>query len=215
MYDIPSNRLSPVGAVILLHGWGANGKDLLPLAESLRLPQLRFLALEGKVDVPMTGGKGKGWFMFPPTKSAPNEITDSREQIVGAIDKLIEEGLPEEKIVLMGFSQGGSMALNTLVKSRRKLGGIVVMSGFFMDQESLKQNNSFPFETPIFAGHGTYDNLVPFHLAKESILTLNDAGFSVEWYEYPCEHRIVVEELQDIRLFLGRVFGKDFNVSGV
>ncbi|HIC51748.1 MAG TPA: hypothetical protein EYO96_03730, partial [Candidatus Marinimicrobia bacterium] len=91
MYDIPSNRLSPVGAVILLHGWGANGKDLLPLAESLRLPQLRFLALEGKVDVPMTGGKGKGWFMFPPTKSAPNEITDSREQIVDAIDKLIEE----------------------------------------------------------------------------------------------------------------------------
>ena len=80
----------------------------------------------------------------------------------------------------MGFSQGGSMALNTLVKSRKQLGGIVVMSGFFMDQESLKQNNSLPLETPIFAGHGTYDNLVPFHLAKESILTLNDAGFSVE-----------------------------------
>ena len=76
---------------------------------------------------------------------------------------------------------------------------------FFLDQESLKQKDNLITETPIFAGHGTYDNLVPLHLAKESILSLNDAGFTVEWHEYPCEHRITVEELQDIRVFLEKV----------
>ncbi len=131
MYDIPPKTLPRDGVIILLHGWGANGKDLLPLAEALRLPRLRYIALEGKIDAPMTGGHGKGWFMFPPTKSATEEINSSRRQIVAAIDKLTDEGVPAEKIVLMGFSQGGSMALNTLINSQKKVGAVVVMSGFF------------------------------------------------------------------------------------
>jgi phospholipase/carboxylesterase len=205
MYDISPQTLPPDGAIILLHGWGANGKDLLPLAEALRLPRLRYVALEGKIDAPMTGGYGKGWFMFPPTESATEEIKSSRRQIMAAIDRLIDEGISAEKIVLMGFSQGGSMALNILVNSQKKVGAVVVMSGFFLDQEALKQKDNLITETPIFAGHGTHDNLVPLHLAKESILSLNDAGFVVEWHEYPCEHRIMVEELQDIRAFLEKV----------
>jgi len=205
VYEIPAKTDPPAGAAILLHGWGAYGRDLIPLAEALQLPQLRYVALEGKIDVPMTGGYGKGWFEFPPTEAAPEEIASSRKQIVNAIDQLVTEGIPQEKIFLMGFSQGGSMALNTLVKGERKVGAVVVMSGFFLDQESLKQKDTLPADVPIFAGHGTYDNLVPLHLAKESILSLNDAGFSVEWHEYPCEHRIMVEELQDIRTFLDKV----------
>lgn len=205
MYEIPANTSPPAGAVILLHGWGANGKDLVPLAEALRLPQLRYVALEGEVEVPLTGGYGKGWFMFPPTETASEEIASSRKQIVSTIDRLVAEDIPPEKIILMGFSQGGSMALNVLVKGRRKVGCVVVMSGFFLNYETIDQQDNLPVEVPIFAVHGTYDNIVPMNLARDSLLVLDEAGFSVEWHEYPCEHRIVVEELQDIRAFIEKI----------
>lgn len=203
---LPSKSEPYAGAIVMLHGWGANSQDLVSLSGEVGNGHFQFLFPEGPYDVPGTWGEGKGWFTFPPTVEFETERLQSRKEIFRVLDSLRTEGTPAEKVFLLGFSQGASMSLDVVMNYKDQVAGVAALSGFLIDQESLPNRNDLPLSMPVFWGHGMYDPLIPLNLGKQSYNTLIDLGFNVEWHEYPMAHQIIPEELQDIRNFISKLF---------
>lgn len=210
MIDIPPPRPPAKGTVVLLHGWGANSLDVEPLAQSLRLSRIRYLIPEGRVEVPGTGGRGKGWFTFPVSDRSEHERQESMKQVSSILDSLSESGTPAEQTVLMGFSQGASLCLDVAFDYPKSVAGIISLSGFVIPQlqDRIRRVNtdSLPLHIPLFAGHGKLDPIVPMEMGKSSFDVLREKGFEVQWHEYDAGHHVVVEELEDIRAFLSGLF---------
>ncbi|MFQ6673154.1 MAG: alpha/beta hydrolase [Fidelibacterota bacterium] len=221
MLVIPAAQPPETGVAIILHGWGANSRDVEPLTGALRMPTLRYLIPEGRFEVPGTGGQERGWYTFPLTERSNEERLESRQELFGILDNLGHEGTPPDKVVLMGFSQGGSMSLdvalnyhpgrepsgpeNPVAPGEQRVAGVISLSGFLLDSDSLEHRGSLPAGIPVFAGHGTLDPIVPLEQGKATIMTLADLGFEVEWHEYTAGHHVVAEEVEDVRRFLKQV----------
>lgn len=202
MIELPPRKHPAEGALIVLHGWGANQHDLVPLAQSLKLPSFHCFFPDAPYDVPGTGGVGKGWFTFPLSERSERERLASREILMLYLDEIQAKGFRSDQIVLLGFSQGAGMCLDVMLHSNRQVGAVVSLSGFLMDGEGMKRRNDLPVTTPIFAAHGLHDPILPFHKSKESIHVLKDAGFDLTWREYPMVHQIVPIEIEHVRQFL-------------
>ncbi|NBR29429.1 MAG: carboxylesterase, partial [Betaproteobacteria bacterium] len=115
-------------------------------------------------------------------------------------------GIAAEKIVVAGFSQGGAIALQTGLRHADKLAGIMALSTYLplaqtLAAEAAPANRSIP----VFYAHGTHDAVIPMAMAKASRETLQTAGYTVEWHEYPMQHSVCVEEIGDISRWLSRV----------
>ncbi|MEE9167807.1 MAG: hypothetical protein V3U24_10170 [Candidatus Neomarinimicrobiota bacterium] len=217
MLDIPAKVTPGVGTVIVLHGWGASSRDVELLAEALRLPKVRYLIPQGEFDVPGTGDRGKAWYSLPPDENSQRERAHSRKKLMEILTDLETEGTPPGKVVFMGFSQGASMsfdvALNyssgeasSVKKSSGGVAAVISLSGFLLDAETMKHRKNLPTRMRVFAGHGRVDSLIPLEVGKSSILVLRELGFDVEWKEYDADHRVVIDELEDVRRFLAKVF---------
>lgn len=189
-------------ALLVLHGWGANQHDLVPLAQSLKLTDFHCFFPDAPYDVPGTGGTGKGWFTFPLTKSSERERVASREILMSHLDEIKRKGFHPDEIVLLGFSQGAGMCLDVMLHWDEKVAAVVALSGFLMDENKAKGRDELAKEVPIFAAHGLYDPILPFQKSKESLHVLKEAGFDLTWREYPMAHQIVPDEIDDIREFL-------------
>ena len=194
-------------ALIVLHGWGANQHDLIPLVQSLNLPSPHCFFPNAPFDVPGTGGTGKGWFSFPLNEDSEQERIKSRETLFSLVNNVQEKGFSPKEIVLVGFSQGAGMCLDVMLHMKTPIGAVVALSGFLMDGENVKSREDLPTETPIFAAHGLYDPILPLKQSKETLHTLKESGFSLTWREYPIAHEISNDEIGDICVFLKKVFG--------
>ena len=103
------------------------------------------------------------------------------------ISEQIDKGIPAERIILGGFSQGGAMSLFSGLTAPVKLAGIVALSAYLVLHYKLVSNLPDPQmnkETPVFFGHGDSDQVVPVTLGKRSFDMLNNWGYKVEWHEY-------------------------------
>jgi phospholipase/carboxylesterase len=117
-----------------------------------------------------------------------------------------ERGIPAERIVLAGFSQGGAMALFSGTRYPQKLAGIMALSCYMLLPQSLEAERSAANQsTPIFMAHGKMDNVVHPQLGDESRQLLEKAGYTVEWHTYPMPHSVCPEEIQHIATWLRRV----------
>ena len=206
MYEIPPTKEPTAGAIIFLHGWGANGQDLVPLGQSLGFGNLRLVFLEGECEVPGTWGQGKGWFAIPPNEKFNEERLVSRQKIVSIIDEISSGGIDCGRIVLFGFSQGASMSLDVMLNYEEKLGAFVALSGFLIEPDKVGQMKGLPLKTPIFSAHGTQDPLLPFEASRSSVLTLREVGFDIEWHEYEMAHQIIPQEIDHVRQFIAGSF---------
>lgn len=206
MFEIPPIDAPTAGTIIFLHGWGANGQDLVPLGRSLGFDNALLVFLEGECEVPGTWGQGRGWFAIPPNEHFEKERLASRRTIVAAIEEISSRGIDCGKIVLFGFSQGAGMSLDVMLNYKEKLGAVIALSGFLMEAEKVRQMKRLPLQTPIFAAHGTQDPLLPFEASKSSVLTLREAGFDVEWHEFAMAHQIIPQEVDHVRQFIAAVF---------
>ena len=130
MIEILPQRFPQIGTLILLHGWGANGYDLVPLGESLNFKNAHFLFPEGQGTVSGGCGAGKSWFTFPVNENSQRDRLNSREQIFLCISELTQKGINPKTIILLGFSQGACMAIDVSLNYSETVGGIVVLSGF-------------------------------------------------------------------------------------
>ena len=204
---LPVVELSPTEgkakkAMIVLHGWGANQHDLIPLAQSLKQPSSHCFFPNAPFDVPGTGGTGKGWFSFPPTDKSQEERTESREELKILLNKVSEQGFDYSSIIIMGFSQGAAMALDVMLNIEQRVGAVIALSGFLLNERDVQTQSNSPQKTPVFAAHGLYDPILPFEQSKRSLQALKDAGFDLTWREYQMAHEIVPEEVDAIKDFL-------------
>lgn len=130
----------------------------------------------------------------------------SRAYLSGLIQAEIDNGIPAERIVLGGFSQGGAMSLFTGLTTKFKLAGIVGMSSYLpLDTklpEFLRESNVNQ-KTPILMCHGTVDIVVPTQVGKGSYELLKKEGFDVTWKEYEgMGHAASLEELDEVEAFI-------------
>ncbi len=169
-------------AVVFLHGYGANGKDLLGLADPLseHLPDTLFVAPdapEACAGAPM----GYQWFPIPWIDGSSEE--ESMRGMMAAIDDLnafldalmVDEDLLPEQVVLFGFSQGTMMSLHVAPRREDAVAGIVAFSGRLLSPETLQ--DEVVSKMPILLVHGDEDDVVPPQSLPEAAQALQDAGF--------------------------------------
>jgi len=194
----------PNAAIIWLHGLGADGYDFADIIPELGLPKssaIRFIFPHAPImPVSINGGyEMRAWYdisdmnleIDPDIKN----IEENSKFIVEFIDAEIEKGISSEKIILIGFSQGGVMALHTATRYPKKLAGAASLSSYFPTAETMPKNG-INSKIPVFFGHGNYDNVVPPILGKKAFESLKSNGNPVERHIYDMMHSVCLEELK-------------------
>jgi phospholipase/carboxylesterase len=205
----------PNAAVIWLHGLGADGHDFEPIVPEIvqrGARAWRFVFPNAPVrPVTINGGMPmRAWYdLKGMDRKTAEDVTGFREtdaQIRQLIAREVERGIPTNRIVLAGFSQGGAVSLYTSVRFPQALAGVLALSSYLpresaFSAERAPANNA----TPIFMAHGHGDTVLPMTLGEQSRNFLKEHGYTVEWHEYPMPHAVCAAEIADIREFLFRV----------
>ncbi|MEX0900763.1 MAG: alpha/beta fold hydrolase [Gammaproteobacteria bacterium] len=198
-----------VGSVVWLHGLGADGHDFEPLIPEIGL-KLRYVFPHAPVrPVTLNGGlQMRAWFdLYSSIRDARVDevgIAEARASVTALIDREVERGMPAGKIVVAGFSQGGALALATGLAYPSPLAAIVSLSAWL--PPAYANAAAAQIATPIFIGHGAYDQVVSSSLGRATHAALVARGCAAEWHEYPMEHQVAAKEIADLRVFLTRVF---------
>lgn len=206
---------APVAVVIWLHGLGADGHDFEPIVPQLRLPTdlpVRFVFPHApELAITAFGGqRARAWFDFDPSGGGADlpGMKKSAMQIKDLIQNEVDNGIPTERILLAGFSQGGVMALHTGLHYPKRLAGILALSTFLAEGEKIAATRADAnARIPILMCHGQQDGVLPMALGKSSLAALKGAGYSVEWREYPMAHEVCMAEIQEISRWLQSVLG--------
>src|SRR5213082_1474832 len=198
----------PTRLVILLHGLGADGNDLIGLQQywGRLVPQAEFVSPNAPFPCDMAG-YGYQWFSVQ-DRSAPAVLAGVRAAapLLDAFidDELQKRGLSESDTALVGFSQGTMMSLFVGLRRERPLAGILGYSGRLIAPELLA--SELRSRPPTLLIHGTEDQLVPFESLAHAETALNQAGVPVEILACPgIEHAIDPEGLQRGGAFLKQV----------
>ena len=203
-------------SVIWLHGLGANGYDFAPVVDMLNLAQVRFI-LPHAPSMAVTRNNGyvmPAWYdLYAPSDSQKEDlagITRSEDYLNSLIENEIKRGIASDQIVLAGFSQGGAIALHSATRYPKKLAGVLALSTYLPLKATLaKQAHAANLATPIFMAHGRADDIISLDRALASRFSLQESGFTVQWYEYAMAHSVCAEEINDIRLFLTGLLQQD------
>lgn len=206
---------NPTGSVIWMHGLGADGHDFEPIVPELVRPgerALRFVFPHAPVR-PITINNGyamRAWYdivgIDRQSRQDETGIRASDAAIRALIRRENERGIPTDRIVLAGFSQGAAMAMFSGTRYPEKLAGIIALSGYLLlapkfDAERTNANQT----VPIFLAHGTEDPVVALQLGEDTHQLLLATQYSVEWHTYPMGHAVCPEEIADIAEWLRRV----------
>jgi phospholipase/carboxylesterase len=134
-------------------------------------------------------------------------IRESQAQVNALIAREESRGVPADRIVLAGFSQGGAIALQAALRHPKKLAGVMALSTYLTLADTLAAEASpANRDTPILMAHGTQDPVVPLKLAASSRDKLVELGWKVEWREYPMPHSVCMEEVEEIAGWLADRF---------
>ena len=202
----------PKGAVIWMHGLGADCWDFVSVVKELGLPAdlpLRFIFPQAPSRA-ITINNGQvmpGWYDISMAElhRKPDEagVRQSQASIEQLVAREIGRGIAAEKIILAGFSQGGTIALQVGLRHRESLGGILALSTYLTLEDSLAAETTIAnANIPILMAHGTQDPLIPLSLALASRAKMEARGFKVEWREYPMPHSVCMEEIEDIGVWI-------------
>ncbi len=195
----------PSYSIIWLHGLGADGHDFVPIVEELTLPVAVRFIFPHAPHMPVTINGGyvmRAWYDIAGTtidsKQDELGIRQSHSAVEALIAQEIARGIPENRIFLAGFSQGGAIALHTALRLRVPLAGVLALSTY-LPLSTLAQSELTSNTTPIFMAHGVDDSVVPYTLGVTSHDKLQDLGFAVEWHDYAMQHSVCADELVDIQ----------------
>jgi phospholipase/carboxylesterase len=205
----------PSAVVIWLHGLGADGHDFEPIVPELKLPEdllVRFVFPHAPTRA-ITINFGmvmRAWYDILGTDVSHRVDTDaileSADHLTALIRRETESGISSERIVIAGFSQGGVIALHTALRHPDRLAGILALSTYLPTADSLPQQASQANQdTPIMLAHGRLDPLIPIAKGIAARETLAGLHYPVEWFDYPMQHQVCMEEIRDIREWLLKV----------
>jgi phospholipase/carboxylesterase len=203
---------APAATVIWLHGLGADGFDFVPIVDELRLLAtlpVRFI-FPHAASRPVTINNGyvmRAWYDikgFGPERAEDDAgIRESEGVVKRYIEQEIAQGIPASKIVIAGFSQGGAIALQAGLRYQQRLAGIMALStylplGASLAAEAAAANR----DVPILMCHGVHDPIVPAQMGEASRDVMQGLGYRIEWYTYPMEHSVCMEEVAEISKWL-------------
>jgi phospholipase/carboxylesterase len=207
-------RSNPDASVIWLHGLGADGHDFQPIVAQLKLPEsmaVRFIFPHApSLPVTINGGQTMpAWYditdMSIDRKVNVEQLGHSSAAIKAFIESEISRGIASERIVIAGFSQGGAVALDVALSYPKKLAGLLAMSTYFATKDSI-QLNPANSSIPIAIQHGTFDPIVPIALGHDTAERLKEKAYPVEYKDYPMEHSVHPQQINDISLWLQKLF---------
>lgn len=203
--------------LIWLHGLGVDGSDF----ESFQKELSQFGGLDN-VRMVLPTAPARDISAYKLTMNAwydlytenfdeqEKEDIDGMNQSAAMISALIEEQrqkYPESPVWLGGFSQGAALALIAGLSQIPPVAGIIALSGYVPQHPRFEELSDVAKQTPIFMAHGTLDSVITIAQARESLETLNKAGATVEFFDYPMMHEICPDEVTDIAEFI-RAHGK-------
>ncbi|MEY3979574.1 MAG: hypothetical protein RLZZ375_1003 [Pseudomonadota bacterium] len=203
---------SPQSAVIWMHGLGADGHDFAPIVRELDLSGctgIRFVFPHAET-MPVTINNGyvmRAWYdilgMDLVRREDAQGLRTSQQRIDDLIAREIARGVPAERIVLAGFSQGCAMALQTGLRYPQRLAGLMCLSGYLPLADTIAdERHAANQDTAIFMAHGRGDGVVLINRAEASRDLLQQLGYHVEWHEYMMQHSVCAEEVDDISRWL-------------
>jgi phospholipase/carboxylesterase len=206
-------RTEARAAVIWLHGLGADGHDFEPIVPHLGLDRLpvRFVfphAPSRAVTINM-GMIMPAWYDIVSLelgRHADREGIDaSAARVRDLVRRETERGVPAERIVLGGFSQGGAVALHAGLRHPERLAGIAALSTYVVAAGSLADEaHEANRDVPIFQAHGTEDPMVPYSHGEAARDLLTELGYRVQWKSYRMAHEVCAEEILDLGAWLAR-----------
>lgn len=211
---------APSFAVIWLHGLGADGSDFVPLVPELGLPD----SLSGRFIFPHApyrpvtcngGYEMRAWYdilsLEPDNRRIDGAgLLASRKTVRQLIDAEVAQGISPRRIFIAGFSQGGAVAYTTALTHPEPLGGLIALSTYIPDEAILaREGTGANLHIPIFAAHGSQDDVVSPALGKKARDFLVGQGRSPEWHSYPMPHSVCLEEVEDISAWLQRLLEDD------
>jgi predicted esterase len=188
-------------AVILVHGRGASAEDILTLAGELRRPDLAYLAPQAA---------GHTWypysFLAPMERNEPG-LSSGLALLGRLVERLAAAGIPAERTVLLGFSQGACLTLEFAARNARRYGGVVGLSGGLIGPPGTPRDYAGTFSgTPIFLGCSDRDPHVPKARVDETAEVLGKLGAAVTERIYPgLGHTVNEDELELVRGMLAAV----------
>lgn len=188
-------------AMLLLHGRGASARDILTLTPSLEAPGWAYLAPQAE---------GGTWYPMPFT--APLErnepwLSAALDVVADLLSRLREAGIPAERTVLLGFSQGACLTLEYAARNARRYGGVVGLSGGVIGPDGAVRQDAGSLDgTPVFLGCSELDPHIPAHRVHHAAGVLRGLGGDVTARLYPdLGHSVNEDELDEVRSIMGRL----------
>jgi phospholipase/carboxylesterase len=195
----------PEGALVLLHGRGTSEEDIAPLFDELD-PDRRLAGVAPRGPLELPPG-GRHWYSvrkvgFP----EPDTFLPTYERLTGWFDALPEAlGVPVERTVLGGFSQGAVMAYALgLGEGRPRPAGLLALSGFIPAVEGFALDLEGLDGYPVAIAHGTLDPIIEVGFGRSARDRLEEAGADVLWHESPVSHTLDEELLPELGEFVNR-----------
>jgi phospholipase/carboxylesterase len=203
----------PRFSVIWMHGLGADGSDFEPVVPELGLddsPGIRFIFPHAPA-IPVTCNGGyvmPAWYDIISLDSTSRTVDESgivrsRQAIRDLMTRENQRGVPCSRVFLAGFSQGGAIAYTTALTHAEPLAGVIALSTYIPSQKLIADEAAGANQAlPIFAAHGSEDDVVSIALGLRARDFLMARGHRVDWHDYPMPHSICIEEIQAVGQWL-------------
>ena len=199
-------------AVVMVHGRGASAESILTLAPPLAAPGVAFLA-------PQAGGsQGNQWypygFMAPIERNEPG-ITSGMRAIARVLAQVAGAGIPAERTLLLGFSQGACLSTEFAARHARRYAGIACLSGGLIGPDGTPRNYAGSLEgTPVFLGCSDIDAHIPAARVRESAGVLRTLGGDVKMTLYPgMGHLVNDDEIAEVRTMIAAALSTAANAG--
>lgn len=210
--------------VVLMHGFGASGDDLVPLAQFLRVAEgIRFVFPEAPLPLPpeMGGFAGRMWWKIDTEelarsmasgrprdlrKDEPEGLAESRAKVVEMLHALRDGiGRDASSLVIGGFSQGSMLACDVAFRTDEAIDGLVVLSGTHVAEIAWGEGMPKRAGLPVFQSHGTSDAMLPFGIAESLSNAMTAAGLRTSFHAFRGGHEIPMPILRELGGFLASV----------
>jgi phospholipase/carboxylesterase len=211
--------------VMLLHGFGAPGNDLVPLADVLDVPTgTRYVFPEGPLSLSFGPRDARAWWLIDMARitadqaagrvrdlsnEIPKGLAPARETMLAFLKEVEHTfDIDPRKIVLGGFSQGAMLSCDAMLHTDRPYAGLVQLSGNLLAQPVWSSLMLKRKGLPVFQSHGVQDEILPYVGAARLRDTLSESGLAVEWHRFRGGHEIPERVLQRLGVFLTKVLTK-------
>ncbi len=221
---VENNHPNPNSCVIWLHGLGSTSENFAAIVPEIPADQtaaIRFVFPQAPTQsVSRNGGEWMAsWYDLYGAELLDSATGERKEDAVGLkqaqtwvealIQEQINQGMPANRIALAGFSQGCATVLYTVLHTKFEIAGVIGLSGYVplsSRLNSLSDVDTTNLKTPLFIAHGTKDDVVDFGRGMAARNIFLELGYNVEWKTYPMAHSVCMEEIEDIRVFLQKIF---------